>query len=420
MKTGIGDIGIYIPPMYIDIDEIAEKREGMTPRLSGRISHSAHITHQKSIRFPRGWEDPVTLSAEAGRQILDRNPEEGGRLRYIGSGTETSVDASKPVASYVHGLWQRSGYDLPPNLSTFQSQHACASGTIALMGTAAQLSLQRREDETGMVLCTDIARYERNTTAEITQGAGSVALLVESNPRLVEIDPAAQGFSSRDVDDFFRPHESRTARVRGQYSMKCYQDSLIEAADDYCRRIGTPAEQVLRDTDYFIFHTPFASMSALALRHLFEVKTGRSPEENDARFRMTSLEESSASIASVGNIYSGAIYLNLAVTLYHEWKRFGEQIIGRKILFASYGSGNTMIVFPGTIAPGAGDVLSRWDLSSLFDNRVHAEFPVYEEWASQKADDGRAYAVDPEQIPRGRYYLSGVRSDGFREYDVKG
>jgi len=419
MKIGIGDIGIYIPDSYIEIDDIIKKRDDLTSRMSKRISVSKNITEQRGIRFPQVWEDPVTLPAEAGRSLLMRNRDKVGGIRYIGVGTESSVDASKPIASYLHGLWQRSGFDLTRNLGTFQTQHACASGTIALFSTAGLLSLQGRPKESGLIICSDIARYERNSSAEITQGAGAVTLLIESNPRLVEIDLGTQGLSSSDVDDFFRPHSSVTARVKGQFSMKCYQDSLIEAVDDYCRRKGKTVESLLRETDYYIFHSPFASMPKMALRHLYEAKTGKTFDDSQTLINMHSMDDSREFIGDIGNIYSGSIYLNLAATLFRQWMKYGSDIIGRKILFASYGSGNTMIVFSGTIAPGAGEVISKWDMDSLLTDKKHADFIKYEEWMKVSPEEDPGILDDQPDIPSGRYFLKAIRSDGYREYEVK-
>ena len=127
MKIGISDIGIYIPESYIEIEDIITHRKDLTPRMAKRISGSMNITEQKEIRFPFPWEDTVTLAAESSRILLNRNKEKIPGIRYIGVGTETTVDASKPVSAYLQGLLQRSGMDMPTNLGTFQTQHACAA-----------------------------------------------------------------------------------------------------------------------------------------------------------------------------------------------------------------------------------------------------------------------------------------------------
>ena len=420
MKIGISDIGVYVPDMYIEIEDIIKYRKDLTPRMSKRLLASIDITGQKNIRFPSPWEDTVTLAAEASYELLNRNKKNIPHIRYIGVGTETSVDASKPVSAYLQGVLQRNGIALPANLSSFQTQHACAAGTIAMLNTAAQLSIHNRSAESALIVCSDIAHYDRNSTAEITQGAGAVALLIEPDPQLVEIDLSVQGLASSDVDDFFRPNHSKTARVKGQYSMKCYQDSLIAAFDDYCLRAEKSAENVLNETDYFICHSPFAEMSKMALRYLYEEKTGK--EFSDAQEFMNhhGVNDVTEYISSIGNLYSGSMYLNLATTLFHQWQESGADIIGKKILFASYGSGNTMIVFSGTVAPGIEKIVSRWDLPSILTRKEHADFKIYENWVKTPvfAEPG-PIAYHSDRIPLDRFYLDSIRSDGYREYAVK-
>ena len=50
-------------------------------------------------------------------------------------------------------------------------QHACAGGTLGVLGVGALLSLRDRKEESGLVICSDIARYTEASTAELTQYA---------------------------------------------------------------------------------------------------------------------------------------------------------------------------------------------------------------------------------------------------------
>ena len=52
----------------------------------------------------------------------------------------------------------------------------------------ALLSLSHGRDERGLVICTDVARYDAGTSAEITQGAGAVAMIAERGCGLVELE----------------------------------------------------------------------------------------------------------------------------------------------------------------------------------------------------------------------------------------
>ncbi|HUJ73952.1 MAG TPA: hypothetical protein VL359_03800, partial [bacterium] len=250
--VGISDIGLYIPQPCIDLETLVRRRVGHAPRLDRHLERACRVTGQKAIRFPEVWEDSATLAASAARTLILQSPGFDLRaVRHLAVGTETSVDHSKPVSAYVQGMLNRAGFGLPGAVSSFQVQHACAGGTMALLSVAAMLASGGRPADTGIVVNTDVARYETESTAEITQGAGAVALHVQQMPRLLELDLRTTGYASADVDDFFRPLGSITARVNGSYSMRCYWESLEAAFLDYCARSSTRPEQALLDTDYF-------------------------------------------------------------------------------------------------------------------------------------------------------------------------
>ena len=419
-SSGISDIAIYIPQLKIDIDTIINRRKDLTPRMSSKMRGAVKLTEQKSIRFPHHWEDPVTFAAESVKRVLSVSGKQR-LIRYIGTGTETGIDFSKPLAAYVQGMMSKAGIELPLNLSTYQTQHACASGTLSMLNIASLLLVCGRDNESGLAVCSDNAHYERNSTAEITQGAGSVTLLIEKDPKLIEIDLENIGYASRDVDDFFRPLNSKTAKVKGQFSMKCYQDSLIEAFDDFCRRSGRSSDEILNTTDYFVCHSPFAAMPKMALRYLLEEKQGLNYTEA-ASFTMShAVDSASEYVSSIGNLYSGAMYLGLAALLKKEYKRISGDLVGKKILFASYGSGNTMIVFRGKIAAKAPEQIEKWDFDRDIKLCKEASLEEYENWIHEPfpIHPGKRVASVAD-VPAGRFFLKSVREDGYHEYGYSG
>ena len=266
---GISDIALYIPSPKIRIDTILKARIRENPDLGQKLRRAVDTTGQKAIRFPEIFEDNVTLAANSAKRLLDMNGNlDISNLRYLAVGTETSVDMSKPISAYVGGMLQRAGYALPTSLSNFQVQHACAGGTLAMLSVAALLQAGSRKKESGIVICSDIARYDARSTAEITQGAGAASLLIEHDPDLICLDMETQGYSSSDVDDFFRPLGSTTARVRGQYSVQCYHRALDEALADHAARRGRTLSDIVKETDMFVFHVPFAQMAVTAIKRL--------------------------------------------------------------------------------------------------------------------------------------------------------
>ncbi|MGA2761772.1 MAG: hydroxymethylglutaryl-CoA synthase [Spirochaetia bacterium] len=420
--VGISDIGLYIPPPEMDVEALIERRVKENPMLDRHLERAGRVTGQTAFRFPELWEDSATLAARSAYDLLRNNPSfDTASLRHLIVGTETGVDHSKPVSAYVQGMLLKSGIRLPTSLSSFQTQHACAGGTFGLLSVAGLLAAGGRPEDSGLVLSTDIARYETKSTAEITQGAGAAALLVETSPRLVELNIGTLGFCSRDVDDFFRPLGSATARVNGSYSMKCYWESLQDAFIDYCARSGEKPDEALRSTDYFILHTPFRRMPETALQKLFERVLGFNAAQTQAFLQEKSFAAGVDPLGRIGNIYNGSLFAVLAFLLSERCQALGEEIVGKRILFASYGSGNTMIVFAGRVAPDAPKVISRWRLDRVLDSARRAGFEEYEAWiASPAQPDLYAELLSRAKPPSGVFVLNGIRKDGYREYAFTG
>ncbi len=421
--VGIGDLAVYIPQPCMDLETLVGYRVNGDAKMERRLRRAVESTGQKSMRYPYPWEDNATLAAQAGDRLLRQNPRlDLSKLRYIAVGTETSVDLSKPVAAYVEGMLQNAGHPVPDSISTFQVQHACAGGTISMMSVGALLQAAGRTDETGMVICSDIARYETATTAEITQGAGSVAILVETNPRLVELDISTQGYCSRDVDDFFRPLGSVTAKVKGGYSVQCYHESLDAAFRDHCQRTGEEPREALENTDMFVLHIPFQRMAWIAIHRLLSEHLHLPPEKIEAFLSARGFQAATEPAARIGNIYSGAAYLSLAYYLKDRYDTLGDDIVGKRILLASYGSGNTMSVMRGRVADQAPGIIAGWDLDIVREGNCEVSFDTYERWIEAPAEPeayNRMIAEEVTGIPSGSFYLAGIRDDGYREYSFK-
>ena len=415
-KVGLSDLEIYVPAPRMGLDSLAEHRISQDPGFERRLRRAIEKTGQEAIRFPSPWEDSATLAAQASYSLLRRNEESTRKLRYIGTGTETTVDQSKPMAAYLEGMLQNSGIDVPETLMTFQAQHACAGGTIAMLSIAGLLAQSNRA-ESGLVVSSDIARYDAPSTAEITQGAGAVSLLVEQDPRLIELDLEVMGLCSRDVDDFFRPIGSTTAKVKGAYSMQCYNEALDVAFRDYCDRRDQSPEEVLGATDMFVFHVPFKMMALGALHRLVSTYTGMEGDELNDFVNERGFEQSLDPNTRVGNLYTASTFLALAFLLKERYQTFGRDIVGKNVLMVSYGSGNTMIIVSGTIAPGAPEVIESWDLDSVFRDERDASMEEYETWLTAPHSAERLQElVNESDVPSGQFFLSSIREDGYREY----
>ena len=413
---GIGDIAVYIPRLQISLDTLIARYRERQPQWARTLARAARRTGQESLRFPERWEDAATMAAQAAAEVLGRmSAAEIGSLRYLVVGTETGVDQAKPVAAHVQGMLQRAGFALPGAISTFDIQHACAGGAIGLASVGAMLQVSRGEAGRGLIVCTDEARYAPGSSAEITQGAAAVALLVEPEPRLLEIDFSAVGYASRDVDDFFRPLGSVAARVKGRLSIECYQRAVEEALFDLGARTGHSMAALLEQTDLFALHVPFRSLPEETMAALVQRHAGCDADAAARFLARRQFAAGTAPAAVVGNVYSGALFLCVAALLAARGRECGAELAGRRAVLVAYGSGNTALAFSTRVARQAGGVMANWSLDCLIEQGVEAPLAEYDAWIGDYPG-ARGAVPAAGEVPPGRFYLHEIREDGYRTY----
>ncbi|HEY0251274.1 MAG TPA: hydroxymethylglutaryl-CoA synthase, partial [Kofleriaceae bacterium] len=244
MNVGIDSFGIAIPRRYIELADLALAR-GVEP------AKYTQGLGAKEMAIADPSEDTVSLAAAAGRRALAASALDKADLGLLVVGTETGVDHSKPVASFVHGL-----LELPRAMRVYDTQHACYGGTAGLWAAVEWIASGAARGRAALVICSDIARYGIGTAGEPTQGAGAVAMVIKENPAILAVDVGISGASSSHVHDFWRPLGHRVAEVDGHYSVQCYLDALAGAYRGWKALSHQSAEQLAR----ICYHVPFCKM----------------------------------------------------------------------------------------------------------------------------------------------------------------
>lgn len=376
MKIGIDALGIAVPRRYVDMVELARAR-GVEP---GKYVDGLGA---REMAVAEPGEDTVALAALAARRALAGSALDRADLGLLIVGTETGVDHSKPVASFVHGL-----LELPPTMRVYDTQHACYGGTAGLMAAVEWIASGAAGGRAALVVCSDIARYGVGTPGEPTQGAGAVAMVVAADPGLVELDIGVSGAASTHVHDFWRPLGLREAQVDGHYSVQCYLDAVGIAYRGWRSRaierglvragVGEPVSDQLARLCY---HVPFCKMARKAHLHVrrCELEDAGAPWDAAAEQRglaafRDQVEPSLGLCARVGNIYTGSLYLGLAGLLHAQ----ASALVGARIGLFSYGSGCTSEFFSGVIAERAAQRIAAAKLDELLDARVRISVADYE------------------------------------------
>ena len=374
-RIGIHALGLAVPRRFVDMTELARAR-GVEP---GKYLNGIGA---REMAVAEPGEDTVALAAVAARRALDAGAVSRGDLGMIVVGTETGVDHSKPVASFVHGL-----LELPAAMRVYDTQHACYGGTAGVMAAVEWIASGAADGRAALVICSDIARYGLGTAGEPTQGAGAVAMVIAANPALVELDVGISGAASTHVHDFWRPLGLREAQVDGHYSVQCYLDAVASAYRGWRRRAvdrelvrggGMVSERLAR----ICYHVPFPKMARKAHFHVrrCDLDDAGAPWDaaaEDARGAAAFTEQVAPSLAlcaQVGNIYTGSLYLGLAGLLQAQ----APALIGQRIGLFSYGSGCTSEFFSGVVGRRAVEQIAAARIAEVLAARERISIAEYE------------------------------------------
>ena len=231
-----------------------------------RITNGIGITE---ISVPDFHEDSVTLAANAVDKLLELYSINLQDVCSIVVATESSVDQSKPISSYILGLLQKRHCVNLSHLNCFQLQFACVGTTYAIEYALHRLLSGTSDRKYHIVVSTDIATYPLFSAEEATQGAGAIAMLISENPRLLEINPYSIGTCSVDQSDFYRPNFSKSAIVNGKHSIGVYCDCTEKALNSFLDK-SLEKKRKFEDFSYFLFHLPFPKMAEYAAARVLE------------------------------------------------------------------------------------------------------------------------------------------------------
>lgn len=269
---GISGLALYLPACRVQLSDWCEWNNQPWNKINKVIGRSFRM---------RGPDESIyTMAANAAWRLLQAYQIDPGDVGSLALGTESSSDNSAGSV-IVRGLLDDAlaANGRPPlarDCEVPEYKHACLGGMYALKGALRYLSADGANRQ-AIVVCADIAEYERGSTGEPTQGAGAVAMLLEAEPKLVSVDLAGTGSSSAyRLADFRKPfarYRGQAERVDGQmqdlpvfnghYSTSCYVDATcraIEALLDKPGVDGATADARLDSLDAVFMHRPYQRM----------------------------------------------------------------------------------------------------------------------------------------------------------------
>jgi hydroxymethylglutaryl-CoA synthase len=396
---GIHDIAFKAPSLYLPIEDLAIARDIDPAKL-------IHGLGLKKMSVCDVDEDIITLAASSVIQLLDQNPDlkltDIGRI-YVG--TESSIDGSKPIGTYVHGLVQQY-FDSKGKDTTGINHIDVVDMTFACIGAVDAMHnslyyLYANPDKVAIVVAADIANYDLDSPGEYTQGAGAVAVLLSKNPSLVSI-PDKWGVSVKNEHDFFKPIRYQKVNGKileihdekpifdGQLSNTVYQNRITEAWEHF------RSDELLEKFDQLIFHLPYAYHGRRIITPLLqqELETEGTFDaicaENDIdpkdeqvsrlfsktpyykNWVKATIAEGDKLSSDMGNLYTASIFLSLVSYCLSDTVQTDKEL-----LFFAYGSGSKAKVFTGKVQPQCKEKSSCWDIARHLEGRVKITFDEY-------------------------------------------
>jgi hydroxymethylglutaryl-CoA synthase len=411
MNVGIDSIAFDIPKIYLPITSLANQRNIEPEKLIKGLG-------LQKMSFPDVYQDVVTFAANACLKLIkqeDLNPSEISRI-YVGS--ESGVDSSKPIASYVVSLLESQlGEKTLRNCDVVDLTFACIGAVDALQNCLDYIRLNPTKK--AIVIASDNAKYDLNSSGEYTQGAGSIAMLITSNPRILSFSQDI-GVSTEGVFDFFKPRryfskteitnttnnpewmhvlEDEVAIYKeqpvfdGQYSNHCYINRIFDAYQHF-KTESKQTEKVYENWAAILMHLPYCFQGRRTFIELFanenpnlvELQLGETTKDKIKALAKSpeytqlvteKIYPSEIASGQIGNIYTGSIFLGLISTLcYHAQKN--TNLENQKVGFIAYGSGSKSKVFEATIASQWKNQIQKIAVFQTLESCQPIDFDTYE------------------------------------------
>ena len=413
MKTGIDAISFDVANIHLPIKTLAVARNIEPEKLEKGLGLI-------KMTLPDAHQDAVVFGANALTKLIIDNQINLSEISRIYVGTESAIDSSKPISSFLISLMeQKFGEDSLAECDVVDFTFACIGGVDALQNCIDFVKLNPAKK--AIVVTTDFAKYDLNSTGEYTQGAGALAMLVTSNPRIIAFDEN-WATSTKGVFDFFKPYRSVSKEAinqnenndpwfdnleaeieihkdqpvfDGQYSNQCYMDRTRNAYFSF-KKLKNTTETLYNSWNSIIMHLPYSFQGRRMLSEIYALdsadkiiseniepadyqnkikEVGKSDEYK--KFVTEKLQPAELASSLIGNLYTGSIFMGLLSTLAHFYDT-KKDIAGTKFGFLAYGSGSKSKVFEGTIQPEWQSALAKTKLFENLTESTEISFETYE------------------------------------------
>ena len=275
MNPGIDAISFDVAKIHLPIQSLAKARNIEPEKLEKGLGLI-------KMTLPDAHQDTIVFGANALTKLILDNNIDLSEIARIYVGTESAIDSSKPISSFLIALMeQKFGENSLAECDVVDFTFACIGGVDALQNCIDFITLN--PSKKAIVVTTDFAKYDLNSTGEYTQGAGALAMLITSNPRIIAFENL-WATSTKGVFDFFKPYRTISKKeitgntnndpwfenledeieihkdqpvFDGQYSNQCYMDRTKNAYFSF-KKLVKSSKTIYNSWESIIMHLPYA------------------------------------------------------------------------------------------------------------------------------------------------------------------
>jgi len=362
-RVGIEALNVYGGVARIAAAALFEGR-GLDAGRFGNL-----MMRERAVGLP--FEDPVTNAANAARPVVDGlDEDERARIEIVLTCSESGIDYSKSIASYVH-----EHLGLGRHCRLLEVKQACYSATAALQLAVGYVASGLSPGAKVLIVATDVSLVDAGSEyAEPATGTGAVAMLVGDRPSVMAVDLGAFGSYSFETMDTARPTPDADV-VDVDRSLLAYHECLVQSFQDYQRRVE--GADILTTFDYLAMHTPFAGMVRAGHRKLLRELNGAEARLVDDDFERR-VAPSLVYPGVVGNLFSGSLYLALSSVIEN-----APIAAGARVGLFSYGSGCSSEFFSGLVDGASSAALAAMRIDQRLRSRRELTFEEYLELLPQ-------------------------------------
>ncbi|MEO6827862.1 MAG: hypothetical protein ABI255_04910 [Microbacteriaceae bacterium] len=268
---GISGLSLYLPPYRVQLEDWCRWNDQPWGKVKSVVGHS--------FRMRGPGQSVYTFAANAVWRLIQDYEIDTARVGLLAFGTESSSDNSAGaviIKGMVNDALAAHGRpELPRDCEVPEFKQACLGGVYGLKAALRYLATDGGGRQ-AIVVCADIAEYALGSSGEPTQGAGAVAMLLEDEAGMLEIDLAASGSDSDyRVVDFRKPFarfRNQPQRDDGQmqdlpvfnghYSTSCYIDATHHAMAAMLGKRAGRSLDYFDEVDAVFMHRPYHRMPA--------------------------------------------------------------------------------------------------------------------------------------------------------------